>query len=117
MRLLDAQNSHPDATSFDQIIDRDGTILVCLHHWGDHGHPSLSNPEEGHPGKGLLLWFVVDDFDAAWERAQAMGSVVQEPPNTNNGTGCVRSLCVIPMATTWRSTNSAINRQKNQHNR
>lgn len=87
MRLLGAQNSHSDATSFDQIVDRDGTILVCLHHWGDHGHPSLSNPEEGSPGKGLLLWFVVDDFDMAWERAQAMDSVIQERPNTSNGTG------------------------------
>jgi predicted enzyme related to lactoylglutathione lyase len=87
IRLLNAQNSHPGATSFDQIIDRDGTILVCLHHWGDHGHPSLSNPEEGNPGKGFLLWFVVDDFDTAWEHAQAMGSVIQEPLNTNNGTG------------------------------
>jgi uncharacterized glyoxalase superfamily protein PhnB len=86
-RLLDAQNTHPNATSFDQIMDRDGTILVCLHHWGDHNHPSLSNPEEAKPGKGLLLWFVVDDFDSAWERAQAMGALIQERPNANNGTG------------------------------
>jgi hypothetical protein len=71
MRLLNAQNSHADATSFDQIIDRDGTILVCLHRWGDHGHPSLSNPEDGN----------------LWERVQAIGSVIEERPNTNNGTG------------------------------
>src|SRR5947207_2136202 len=39
-----------------------------------------------HPGKGLLLWFVVDDFDAAWKRAQALGAAIEEPPNTDNGT-------------------------------
>jgi len=33
------------------------------------------------------LWFVDDDFDAAWSRAQAMGAVVEETPNTDNGTG------------------------------
>ena len=87
MRLLNARNRNPDATSFDQIIDFYGTILVFPHHWGDHDHPSLSNPEEGKPGKGLLLWFVVDDFDTAWERAQAIDSVIQERPNANNGTG------------------------------
>ncbi len=93
MRLLDAQNNHPGATVFDQILDKDGTILLCLHHWGpsgprgDHKHPSLSNPEEGNVGKGLLLWFVVDDFDAAWERARTLGAAIEESPNTNNGTG------------------------------
>ena len=51
-----------------------------LHHWGtfrlrgDHNYPSLSNPEHGNPGKGLLLWFVIDDFDEVWVRAQALGA-------------------------------------------
>jgi hypothetical protein len=42
--------------------------------------------EVGAPGKGLLLWFVVDDFDESWERAQALGAPIEEPPNTDNGT-------------------------------
>jgi catechol 2,3-dioxygenase-like lactoylglutathione lyase family enzyme len=91
-RLLNAANNHPGATVFDQIVDQDGAVLLCLHHWGpsglrgDHNYPSLSNPEDGNPGKGLLLWFVVDDFDEAWKRAQALGSPIEEPPNTDNGT-------------------------------
>ena len=73
-------------------MDKDGTVLLCLHHWGpsglrgDHNYSSLSNPEPGTPGKGLLLWFVVDDFDAAWKRAQVLGAPIEEPPNTDNGT-------------------------------
>ena len=91
-RLLDAANSHPGHTIFDQIVDKDGTVLLCFHHWGpsglrgDHSYPSLSNPQECTPGKGLLLWFVVDDFDAAWGRAQALGAEVHEQPNKDNGT-------------------------------
>lgn len=89
LRLLDAQDNHPGATEFDPILDKAGTILLCLHLWGYHEHrwPSLSKLEEGNAGKGLLLWFVVDDFDAAWERAQTLGATVEESPNTNNGTG------------------------------
>jgi uncharacterized glyoxalase superfamily protein PhnB len=34
-----------------------------------------------------LLWFVVDDFDEAWRRAQEMGATIDESPNTDNGTG------------------------------
>jgi catechol 2,3-dioxygenase-like lactoylglutathione lyase family enzyme len=91
-KLLDAEDNHPGATVFDQIVDKDGAVLLCLHHWGpsglrgDHSYPSLSNAGQGVPGKGLLLWFVVDDFDAAWKRAQALGATIEEPPNADNGT-------------------------------
>ena len=53
---------------------------------GDHDWPTLSNPTEGGEN-GLLLWFVVDDFDAAWERAQILRALVEEEPDTDNGTG------------------------------
>lgn len=93
MALLDAQQNHPGATVFDQILADDGTILLCLHHWGpsgprgDHDWPSLMNPQDGSVGNGLLLWFVVSGFDAAWRRVQDLAATVQESPNTDNGTG------------------------------
>ena len=91
-RLLNANNNHPGATVFDQILDIDGTVLLCLHHWGpsgargDHHWPSLAQASNGQTGNGLLLWFVVDDFDSAWQRAQALGASVIETPNNDNGT-------------------------------
>src|SRR5882724_12058878 len=48
---------------FGQILDSDGTVLLCLHKWGSHEHPSLISPDHGAPGNGLLLFFRVDDFD------------------------------------------------------
>jgi len=91
--LLNVGNNHPDSTSFDQLADQDGTVLLCLHHWGpsgprgDHHWAAFSNPGQGKTGYGLMLWFLVNDFDAAWERAQALGAKIEEPPNTDNGTG------------------------------
>jgi catechol 2,3-dioxygenase-like lactoylglutathione lyase family enzyme len=93
MTLLGAQENHPGATVFNQIHDGAGTILLCLHHWGpsgpkgDHAWPPLSDPGDGPVGNGLLLWFVVDDFDAAWVRAKELGAPIHESPNKNNGTG------------------------------
>ena len=93
MTLLDAQQNHPDATTFNQILDEDGTILICLHCWGpsgprgDHDWPSLSDPGDGRVGNGLLLWFVVSDFDAAWARVRELDAPIVESPNTDNGTG------------------------------
>src|ERR1700687_844153 len=35
---------------FGQILDSDGTVLLCLHEWGAHEHPSLKSPFTGNPG-------------------------------------------------------------------
>ena len=92
MTLLGAQQTHLGGTTFDQIVDEDGTVLLCLHHWGPtgasgtHQWPTLlkAGPSDEN---GLLLWFVVDDFDQAWERAKELEAAVEEEPNTDNGTG------------------------------
>ena len=55
----------PDHRDFGQILDGDGTVLLCLHQWGVEDHPSLISPDKGMPGNGLLLFFRVDDFDMA----------------------------------------------------
>jgi hypothetical protein len=92
MNLLAAKQTHPGNAEFDQIVDEDDTVLLCLHYWGpsgpngDHHWPTLAKPMEGSQN-GLLLWFVVDDFDAAWKRAQSIATKTEEEPNTDNGTG------------------------------
>jgi catechol 2,3-dioxygenase-like lactoylglutathione lyase family enzyme len=70
-----------------QILDSDGTVLLCLHQWGSHDHPSLASPQKAAPGNGLLLFFRVDDFDAALQRARALVSRLDEEPNVNPATG------------------------------
>jgi len=69
-----------------QLLDDDGTVLLCLHAWGAHDHPSLASPDTATPGNGLLLFFRVDDFDAALARARELGPL-QEEPGVNPATG------------------------------
>jgi catechol 2,3-dioxygenase-like lactoylglutathione lyase family enzyme len=71
---------------FGQILDSDGTVLLCLHKWGAHEHPSLTDPNHGTPGNGLLLFFRVDDFEPALERARALVSRFEEEPHLNANT-------------------------------
>jgi catechol 2,3-dioxygenase-like lactoylglutathione lyase family enzyme len=71
---------------FGQILDSDGTVLLCLHAWGTHGHPSLMAPDPGTPGNGLLLFFRVDDFDLVLERARALAPRLAEEPHVNPST-------------------------------
>lgn len=71
---------------FGQIVDDDGTVLLCLHEWGEHDHPSLTSPETATPGNGLLLFFRVDDYAAALERARTLVDRLSEEPNLNPNT-------------------------------
>jgi catechol 2,3-dioxygenase-like lactoylglutathione lyase family enzyme len=71
---------------FGQILDSDGTVLLCFHEWGAHEHPSLMTPDNGTPGNGLLLFFRVDDFDLALQRARLFVSRLEEEPRLNPNT-------------------------------
>jgi catechol 2,3-dioxygenase-like lactoylglutathione lyase family enzyme len=71
---------------FGQIVDSDGTVLLCLHQWGAHGHPSLMSPDHATPGNGLLLFFRVDDFDLALQRARSLVDRLEEEVHLNPNT-------------------------------
>ncbi|AND68787.1 hypothetical protein ATSB10_13330 [Dyella thiooxydans] len=85
--LLGLPPSQPAHDDFGQILDGDGTVLLCLHAWGEHDHPSLHSPAHATPGNGLLLFFRIDDFDAALERARTLVPVLDAEPGINPNTG------------------------------
>jgi predicted enzyme related to lactoylglutathione lyase len=79
----ETQPAHDD---FGQVVDTDGTVLLCLHQWGAHGHPTLASPDTATPGNGLLLFFRVDEFDTILTRARALVARLEEEPHTNPST-------------------------------
>ncbi len=83
--LLGLTPSVSEHDYFGQVLDADGTVLLCLHRWGEHEHPSLSSPDYGAPGNGLLLFLRVDDFDATLSRARSIGLRLEEEPHINPG--------------------------------
>jgi len=85
--LFGQPEAPPAHADFGQICDSDGTVLLCLHEWGAHDHPPLMSPEHATPGNGLLLFFRVDDFDAALQRARARLTRFEEEPHLNPSTG------------------------------
>jgi catechol 2,3-dioxygenase-like lactoylglutathione lyase family enzyme len=85
--LLGLPETAPAHDYFGQIVDADGTVLLCLHEWGAHDHPSLISPNNAQPGNGLLLFLRVDDFDLALTRARALVARFEEEPEVNPNTG------------------------------
>lgn len=67
-RLLGCSSGH-GGTTYEQLLDGDRLILQ-LHAWDDPDdqHEHLGRPDMPF-GNGVLLWFLVDEFAAALERA------------------------------------------------
>jgi len=84
--LFGQPDTLPAHEYFGQIVDSDGTVLLCLHEWGAHDHPSLKSPEHATPGNGLLLFFRVDDFSETLRRARTLVSLFEEEPHLNPNT-------------------------------
>lgn len=85
--LLGLPETAPAHDYFGQVLDVDGTVLLCLHSRGEHEHPSLMTPDRSQPGNGLLLFFRVDAFDAALTRARALVPRLTEEPHVSANTG------------------------------
>ena len=85
--LLGLRETAPEHDYFGQILDSDGTVLLCLHEWGAHEHPTLTSPDYVQPGNGLLIFFRVDDFDKALTRARTLVARLEEEPHISPNTG------------------------------
>ena len=85
--LFGQQEIAPAHDHFAQVLDGDGTVLLCLHQWGTHDHPTLSGPGREPPGNGLLLFFRVDDFEASLARARRLVPALELEPQINPATG------------------------------
>jgi len=83
-RLLgvDGLQEHEHRDSYDRML-WDGHLVLQLHAWDEDDHPNLVNADAAPVGHGVLLWFEVDDFDAAVERARSLRARVVEEPHVN----------------------------------
>ena len=93
-QLLDCKRNHGGNT-FEMLSDNNGEVFLCLHKWGEHEHPTLSNLNI-QSGNGLILYLKVEDFNKVWDNAQVLNIKVEEPRGINENTGkeqfCLRDL-------------------------
>jgi catechol 2,3-dioxygenase-like lactoylglutathione lyase family enzyme len=78
----DSLSDHSHRDVYDRIW-RSGRLLLQLHAWDAEDHPNLVNADTAPPGHGVVLWFQVDDFDSAVERARRLRVEIIEEPHVN----------------------------------
>ena len=86
------RQDHPHRKLFDQIADADGTVLLSFVSRAGHELPWI--PEGGPFGSGLELYFLVEDFDAAWQRARTLAAEVEREPHVEPQGYQTRSITV-----------------------
>jgi catechol 2,3-dioxygenase-like lactoylglutathione lyase family enzyme len=65
-------------------LESGGRLVLQLHAWRvSHDHGGIGDPERPPFGNGVLLWFEVDDFDAAVARAAELKAEVVLPRRRN----------------------------------
>jgi catechol 2,3-dioxygenase-like lactoylglutathione lyase family enzyme len=82
-RLLGVRSDH-GGPEYERLVDADGTLVMQLHDWDvEHHHGGIGDPAARPYGNGVLLWFEIDDFDAAVERSRELEAEVVLAPHRN----------------------------------
>lgn len=92
-RLLGCKNAH-GGPEYCRLVDPKRqqseygaeALILQLHRWEvEHDHGAIGDPDAKPYGNGVLLWFEVDDFDAAVARATELGAEVVLGVHRNPG--------------------------------
>ena len=67
---------------FAVLADKNGDILICLHKWGEHEHPTMIN-QNITPGNGLILYYKTDNLEAIRQNVEMMNYPVEEDIHIN----------------------------------
>ena len=78
----DSLPDHAHRDRYDRILCA-GQLVLQLHAWDVEEHPNLVNRGAAPVAHGVVLWFQVNDFDAAVERARGLGAEVVQGPFVN----------------------------------
>ena len=85
-RLLAGTSAHggPD---YERLVSN-GRLILQLHRWDvAHDHGRIGDPALKPYGNGVLLWFEVEDFDAAVGRAESLDAEIVKARHRNPADG------------------------------
>ncbi len=71
---------------FATLVNDDDEVLICLHQWGAHEHPTMLSPDIT-PGNGLIFYFRTHEMKQIRANLEKIGGAAEEDihlnPNSN----------------------------------
>jgi len=80
-QVLGCHSMH-GGTEFDILVDEDGDVLLCLHQWAAHGHPTMQDTSIT-PGNGLILYLRTHDMEGIRTNVERLKWPVEEEIHLN----------------------------------
>jgi predicted enzyme related to lactoylglutathione lyase len=71
------RRKHGGKDRFAVLVSENDEILLCLHKWEEHEHPTMTNPTIT-PGNGLILYFRTENMNAIRQNVETLGGIVEE---------------------------------------
>ena len=68
--------------NFSVLVSDDDKIILCLHKWEEHHHPTMNNSNIA-AGNGLLLYFRTENMNGIYQNAINAGCVIEEEIHLN----------------------------------
>ncbi|HET8809836.1 MAG TPA: VOC family protein [Flavobacteriaceae bacterium] len=68
---------------FAVLEDENHEIIICLHKWGEHGHPTMTNPKIK-PGNGLILYYKTDNLETIRLNLEKMNHPIEAEIHLNS---------------------------------
>ena len=88
-QILGCQSAH-GGPEYERLV-ANGVLILQLHSFDvEHDHGLIGDPDDKPYGNGVLLWFEIDDFEAAITRTERLGVEViksrhRNPPSGEGG--------------------------------
>lgn len=71
-----------EGKEFDILVSENDEVLICLHKWGEHQHPTMADPGIS-PGNGLILYFRTENMNAIRQNVEKTGTLLEEDIHLN----------------------------------
>lgn len=79
--VFECKNKH-GGDDFAVLVSKTDEILLCLHKWGEHEHPTMINPDIT-SGNGLILYFRTDHMNLIRKNLKKLDYQVEEEIHQN----------------------------------
>ena len=79
--IFDCRSMH-GGDEFDILVSKDDEVLVCLHKWGEHEHPTMKKPGTT-SGNGLILYIRAENMEEIRRNVERIGYAVESEIQLN----------------------------------
>lgn len=80
-KIFGFRNNH-GGDHFSVLVSDDDEIILCLHKWEEHNHPTMTNPSIT-PENGLLLYFRTENMNNIYQNLLKAGCAIEEDIHLN----------------------------------